>query len=121
MPILAVENSIVIAWGESKALDVVITKDGNPYDISNERLVFTMKKSVDDDLPLVQKDTADVAQFEKVDPLGGRARIYLLPSDTRQDPGEYLFDVWRELSPTDRTRVMKTATIKIEFGVTRFR
>lgn len=118
--ILSPENSLTVIRGTTKTLKVTVTKpDGSYFDITGGRLVFTVKCSIFDDLPTLQKLTTIPAQGAVTIPRQGIAEFYLIPADTQgMKPREYLFDVWLITASGDRFCVVPQSTFVVQPGVT---
>lgn len=114
------QNSISIVRGTSKTLQVTVTKaDGTYYDITGGKLVFTVKRALYEDVPLIQKLTTDAAQGVLTKPREGIAEFYLEPRDTNGlNPQNYIFDVWLITATGDRYVVVAEAVLAITPGVT---
>lgn len=119
--ILAAENEIEIIRGSTKTYELEVVDDHEePVNLTGARVVFTVKCSLSDPAPLIQKDSAvGVAEVDITEPRLGKAEIKMVPSDTRSlDPGEYIFDVWVVLSSGARNPVVGPATFTVKAGVT---
>ena len=93
---LSAENPISIIRGSSRTLELrLVDTQGNERDITDARIIFTVKRAMGDTQPLIQKDSTDPLQIELTSPRTGRARIYLNPGDTRTLAARaYPYDVW---------------------------
>jgi hypothetical protein len=124
MPIQAItilpENALILIRGTSKTLELVVTDaDGKVVDLTGSKVVMTVKASVADTNPLIQKSTDFPAQAELTVPREGKARIYLTPPDTQNlAVKSYVFDVWLVLSSGKRFAVVPPSTFEVQAGVT---
>jgi len=119
--ILGSENQIEIVRGSSKTYELeVLDEDDAPVDITGARVVLTVKCSVSDPTPLVQKDSdGGASQVELTAPREGKAEIKFSPSDTQtMDPGKYTFDVWVVLTSGFRSPVIMPSSFIVQAGVT---
>lgn len=93
---MASGRGISVFRGDSKSLRVdVVRPDGTPYDLSDKRIVLTVKSSPEDSAVVLQKE-ASIG-------VNGSATFALTPEDTELDPEQYTFDI--ELSNLDRSFV----------------
>ena len=125
MPILTVnlspENSLTVIRGASKTLDMTITDTdtGRAADLTGGRIVLTVKESVTDARPVIQKISDEATQAEITLPRSGIARIYLVPADTQNlTLKDYVFDVWVILASGKRYHVIQPSVFTIQPGVT---
>jgi hypothetical protein len=120
MGLMLPENSLEVIRGTSKTLELVITDEsGGVVDLTGARIVFSVKTSPGDPLPLIQKTTDHVAQVEITLPREGKARIYLQPSDTQTlEALQYVFDVWLILTSGKRFAVVPSSIFAVKPGVT---
>lgn len=123
-------NAISIFKGETKDIELPVTRatkqpDGSfadlVVDLTSAKITFTMKKTAEDSRPLIKKTTDDPTEIEVVgDPVDGEALIHLVPADTlNMEPGDYLFDIWIELSPTEHFPLVENAKFELKQPVTR--
>jgi hypothetical protein len=119
-PLLQPTNALTVVRGTSKVLQATITKpDGSYYDITGGRLIFTVKCSVFDDLPTIQKQTTIPAQGAITLPRQGIAEFYFQPSDTQGLAArDYIFDVWLITASGERFCVVQQSTFVVQAGVT---
>lgn len=115
------ENWVEIIRGSSKDLELVIEDDeGEPVDLTGGQIYFTVKKHIDEVVPLIQKSSSDAAQIEFTDPKGGTSRIHLFPGDTYQlELREYTFDIWFINASGKRFVVVPPSTFEVVAGVTK--
>lgn len=113
-------NSLDVIRGSSKTLALtVLDETGAPVDLTGARVIFTVKSSPTDGVPLVQKDSNVPTQVGIDSPRTGEAKIYLQPADTHgMDPIEYIFDVWVVLASGKRYPVVQPSIFRIKPGVT---
>lgn len=119
--ILGPENQIEIYRGASKIYELeVVDGEDHAVDLTGARLVFTVKCSLSDPSPLIQKDSAvGATEIDISHPKEGMAEIKLLPTDTQNmDVGEYIFDVWVVLSSGTRSPVILPSPFMVLAGVT---
>jgi len=117
------KNTIRMIRGTSRTFELSVTaeEDESPVDLAGARVIFSVKRSLDEKVPLIKKDSqAGAAQVAIQAPTkAGKADIYLVPSDTHTlDAGDYLFDVWVILSSGKRYAVVPPSTLTLEAGVT---
>lgn len=119
-PLLQPTNSLTVIRGTSKVLRATLTKpDGSYFDITGGRLILSVKCSVYDDLPTIQKQTTVPAQGSITIPRQGIAEFYLEPADTQGlKPRDYIFDVWLITAAGDRFCVVPQSTFTVQPGVT---
>lgn len=119
--LLGPENEIEIYRGSSKTFELeVVDAEEEVVDLTGARVVFSVKCSLSDPAPLIQKDSdKGVGEVEIAHPLTGIAEIKLVPADTRaMTPGEYIFDVWVVLAGGTRGPVILPSPFKVVAGVT---
>jgi hypothetical protein len=115
------KNAVVVIRGESKTFQItVVDEAGEPVNLTNARLIMTVKPDIREEACLFRKDSdKGAAQIDIDEPKAGKAKIFVVPSDTHnQDCGEYLFDVWVVLTSGKQHPVIKTSTFEIVAGVT---
>lgn len=114
------ENSITIVRGTSKTLRLTVTDTtGQVVDLTGGKLVFTVKCSTYDDLPLIQKLTSTPSEGALTLPREGVAEFYLQPSDTSGlSTKGYVFDVWLITAANDRYSVVGESSFVVVSGVT---
>jgi len=114
------ENALSLIRGTSKTLELVVTDaDGKVVDLTGAKVVMTVKATVTDTNPLIQKSTDVPTQAELTVPREGKARIYLIPSDTQTLAiKQYVFDVWLVLSNGKRHAVVPPSVFEVQAGVT---
>lgn len=114
------ENSLEVVRGSSRTLELTVTdQDSKPVDLTGSRIIFSVKTSANDPLPLIQKTTDQLAQAEVTVPREGKARIYLQPGDTQGLQAlEYVFDVWVILTSGKRYPVVPSSIFAVKPGVT---
>lgn len=119
-PLLLPENSLSVIRGSSKTLGLKVTNpDGSDYNLTGCKLVFTVKPTIYEDLPLIQKLSTDAAQCVITSPRTGDAEFYLVPSDTQGlAPKKYNFDVWLVTASGERFVVVPKSTFEVQSGVT---
>ena len=75
-------NVIHITRGDTGIFSLALTNGGEPYDYSNDTVVFTVKRSVYDTTPLIQKSVTY-----------GQT-VAIAPADTENlGYGKYVYDV----------------------------
>jgi hypothetical protein len=116
------KNTIRLIRGTSKTFLLTVTDEADErVDLAGARIIMSVKRSLDDEHTLIQKDSSKGAtQVEIITPTkGGQANIYLTPSDTNtMDVREYTFDVWVILSSGKRYAVIPPSVLELEAGVT---
>lgn len=120
MTLMYPENAIEIIRGSSKTLALSVSDEtGVPVDLTGAKIYFSIKATLDDPRPLVQKSSDAPTQVEITTPREGKAKIYLQPSDTQNlDPIEYTFDVWAVLANSKRYPVVLPSIFRVKPGVT---
>ena len=124
MPLQAItilpENALSIIRGTSKTLELVVTDaDGKAVNLTGGKVVMTVKATVTDTTPLVQKSSDVPTQAELTVPREGKARIYLVPADTQtMTVRQYVFDVWLVLASGKRFAVVPPSIFEVQAGVT---
>ena len=125
------ENALLVTRGTSKTLQLFVSEshsgpefeDGRrhrrPVDLTGARLLFTVKRRLEDPRPLFQKTSDSGSQIEIINAKAGLAQIYLLPEDTQYlEVRDYLFDAWVVLASGSRLVVIPTSVFSIQAGVT---
>ena len=114
--ILRPENLISVIRGTSKTFELEITDDdGAVVDLTGATLYFTVKAKLEDTNPLIQKKSSDALEIDIYDPRGGKAKIYLNPSDTQTLALKpHIFDVWVVLSSGKRYVVVGPSTFELK-------
>ena len=103
--------------GDSKTYKLILTDGtGNPIDLTNKTVIFTVKKSANDDDSL--------AKIQKVvnshtDPVNGITEINLVPDDTEIEPDTYVFDI--QLSDNQSVHTVATGRFIVKADITRRR
>lgn len=96
--LISPENYFQIIQGSSLALTLTVTDDkGKAFDLTGQRVIFTVKESPAARTPLLQKVSSVPEQIlvSGRDARLGVATIFLVPADTASlRPGKYVFDVW---------------------------
>lgn len=116
-------NTIEVYRGQSKTFELTIKDSTNAaVDLTGASIYFTVKKEVTDTVAIISKTTDDPLQAEILAPnTDGKARIYLIPSDTSVlDVGDYLFDIWVQLSSGKRYPIVEVSKFIIKASVTLF-
>lgn len=120
--LLLSETGLEIIRGTSRTIEIsIIDLDDEAVDIENTRIIMTVKKNVNDALPLIQKSTDSASQIVITSTRGGLAEIYLIPSDTHNlDPRvDYIFDVWIVFPSGERFAIIPPSLFRVTEGVTR--
>lgn len=123
-------SSIELYQGESKDLELEIVKevddvDGNPQeepvDLTSAKVCFTVRKTVDDPVVQIAKDSTNVLDIEILTPTtSGMVMIYLAASDTQNmEPGNYVFDIWVVLSSGKKLPVIEVSDFIVKEPVTK--
>lgn len=124
MPLQAItilpENALILIRGVSKTLELVVTDaEGKAVDLTGGKVVMTVKGTVSDTNPLIQKSSDVPTQAELTVPREGKAKIYLVPADTQTLAiKSYVFDVWLVLSSGKRFAVIPPSVFEVQAGVT---
>jgi hypothetical protein len=119
--ILGPENEIEIYRGSSKTYELtVVDAESEAVDLTSARIVLSVKCALDDQAPLIQKDSnVGAAEVDITHPKEGIAEIKFVPGDTHtMDVGEYIFDVWVVLASGTRGPVILPSPFKVVAGVT---
>ncbi len=113
-------NSLSVIRGASKTYQLTVTdENGASINLTGATVYFTVKKTIQDTEPLIQKKSTDITQINIVSPRAGIAQIFLKPADTAtRDVGDYVFDVWVVLTTGKRYPVVPPTTFEIVSGVT---
>ena len=117
---LVPENSVSIIRGTTKTLQIAVNNpDATATNLTGGKLVLTVKTSLYDDLPLIQKLTTDPAQAVITKPREGLAEFYFEPRDTQGlSPQQYIFDIWFITATGDRYAVVAPTAFIVTAGVT---
>lgn len=91
--------------------------------LTDAKIFFTIKRTIDSDDFEVRKTTSDPAEAVLLVQAGstlGQAKIFLTPTDTIDlDPArDYVYDVWVELVSGKRYAVIKPSALNIRRAVT---
>ncbi len=116
------ENLIEIVRGSSKTIELsVVDLDDKAVDITGARIILSVKRLLNDPVPLIQKSTDNPVQALITVPKGGKAEIYLKPADTHNlDPAiDYLYDLWVVQASGDRFVVVPLSTFRVQDSITR--
>lgn len=92
--------------GDDRTLSLSLRySDGSSVNLTDAKLIFTVKEKVTDsdaDAVIQKKNAAaggSDSQIKIIDPLGGSAEIYIVPSDTENvRSGIYLWDIQATLN-----------------------
>jgi len=109
--------NLEIFRGDSKNYKLILTDNsGNPIDLTGKTVIFTVKKSENDD--------DSNAKIQKVitthtDPVNGKTEISLLPDDTELEPDTYIFDI--QLSDNQFVHTVVTGRFIVKADITRRR
>lgn len=120
MSILLPENAVTVIQGTSKTLSLTV-KDGNGdvVNLTGATVYFTVKKSLQERDPVIQKISTDSLQIEIPNPTDGTAKIFIIPEDTSVlATCRYKYDVLVELSSGDRFVVVGPSVFEVKPGVT---
>jgi hypothetical protein len=86
-----------------------------PYDLTGVTIVFSVRRTTYEQIPLIFKTSASSPQILITDIKGGEARIFLVPEDTHDiDPGFYYLAVWLILPTGERISVIEDAQLQVE-------
>ena len=120
--ILAGENQITISRGESATIFLQVLDSTNAVvDLTGGKVYFTVKVTVKDTTPLIQKTSDLITQIVITYPRLGKCEIILDASNTNTlDVGTYTYDIWVMLSSGKKYPVIKPSVFEIEESVTRF-
>ena len=101
--------------GDNKTLRVsIVDSCGDPVDTTGWIIEFTLRVSADAAASLVTKTSATPGEIDAVIADEGIWDINLLPADTQQVPGTYVFDVQgttADVTPKIYTVIKDTLTI----------
>lgn len=67
----------------TKLLIQAANDDGSVRDITSDTLIFEARLKVADSTPLISKTSNNPSQIDKVNPVQGKAHIYIMPIDTQ--------------------------------------
>lgn len=123
-------SSIELYQGESKDLELEIVKevddvDGNaqeePVDLTSAKVCLTVRKTVEDQVIQIAKDSTNVLDIEILSPAtDGMVMIYLVSDDTQNmEPGKYVFDIWVVLSSGKKLPVIEVSEFIVKAAVTK--
>ena len=118
--ILTTENSIEMYKGTSKTFVLSVVDENNVIvDLTGATIYFTVKDGIGEVNPLVQKKSSNALEIDIFDPRGGKAKIYLSPSDTQALALKpRVFDVWVVLSSGKRYVVIPPSDFVLKPPVT---
>lgn len=115
---------LTILRGSSKTLLLTVRDKGkNLVNLTDAKIFFTIKRTIDDTDPLVRKTSANASEAVLLAQSGatlGQAQIFLTPTDTiGVDPArDYVYDVWVELVSGKRYPVIKPSALDMRRAVT---
>jgi hypothetical protein len=115
---------LTILRGSSKTLLLTVKDAGkNLVNLTNAKVIFTIKRSIDSDDFLVRKTTDVAAEAVLLAQSGstlGQAQIFLTPTDTLEatPARDYVYDVWVELVSGKRYPVIKPSQLDLRRAVT---
>ena len=114
------ENALLVTRGSSKTLQLTVrNRHRKPQDLTGARILFTVKRTLQDSKPLISKTTDHSSQILFTNPKVGQAQIFILPEDTQYlEIRDYLFDVWVVLASGNRYVVVPTSIFSLQAGVT---
>lgn len=98
--------------GNTVKLPITFKMNGTPIDITGVKVYFTLKKRLDEEIPVLQKiiDT-------HTNPALGQTEILLLPDETKIEATEYNWDITVEFNPNDIVTI-KNGKVKVLQGTT---
>lgn len=113
-------NAFKVIRGSTKSFNMITKdEDGNVLDLTGGRVLFTVKRDIEDPTPLIQKDSRVTGQIVITNPRAGSVAIKLVPADTAKlDPRLYLFDVWVVLADGSRYPVVPPSELEVVQSVT---
>ena len=123
MTLLSGDNALSFEQGASKTLQVTIQyPDGKPVVLQDVKLIFTMKRKVEDALPLIVKTSDLVTEILITNIKAGKARIYIQSGDTAWlTPQDYTYDIWLIFTLTNKRHpVVRPSVLELTPSVTRF-
>lgn len=99
-------NEIYVTRGDSGTLEIKMEKDdGEEYDFSNDRVVFSVKRKPCDFNPLIQKEAVD-------------GKVKIEPDDTKNLPfGTFFYDVVLYIGEGTNTETIATVITPTAFIV----
>lgn len=106
--------------GENKTfLLTVLDEERNPANLTGATITFTVRKDFDT-AAVITKTSATPGEIDILaPPTDGLAKIFLVPADTSGlAPGQYIYDVWVELSGGEKINVITPSRFIIGQGVT---
>jgi hypothetical protein len=115
---------LTILRGSSKTLLLTVRDKGkNLVNLTDAKIFFTIKRTIDSDDYLVRKTSANASEAVLLAQSGdtlGQAQIFLTPTDTiGVDPArDYVYDVWVELVSGKRYPVVKPSALDMRRAVT---
>jgi len=101
-------QTIEITNGEDKTINIAVEDEsGVPVDITNGKLIFTVKDNTEESLIQIQKTTDTPGEIDFVDAANGLADLFLIPADTENiRHGDYAFDLWLEEVGGERRNIV---------------
>lgn len=91
-----IRPDLEIIRGDSETITFIISEDGEPVDLTDATVFFTVKPSISDDAETDDDDASAVIEKEVTshsDPTEGETLIELSNTDTDIDAGEYYYDI----------------------------
>lgn len=128
--ITASSNSIDLYQTESRDIDLLVVEDvpdvngvlvQQPMDLTGATVTFSVRDDVSSPTLLIGKDSTDSSKIEITLPMtSGEVVIHIVPGDTQHmEPGEYVFDIWVELSSGKRIPIVPPSEFLIKEAVTK--
>lgn len=121
MSVLDPKNALQVIRGTSKTLLLTVadSSTAKPVNLTGARVIFTVKRRLEDQNPVIQKTSDYSTQVLLTTPTAGQAEIYLTPSDTQTlEVKDYVFDIWVVLASGKRYAVVPPSVFSLKAGVT---
>lgn len=115
-------QTIEVFKGQSKTWLLTLKEDpgGGPANLTGAKLYFTVRKNISDATATFEKTSDVITEIEILVPeIDGKANVFLSPSDTNNlAVGDYVYDMWVELSSGTRHPIIDPSPFIIKTPVT---
>lgn len=126
MTFLDADNAIAVVRGATRSFALrVANDDGTPVNLTDARILCTVKARKSDEQPVIRKDSQAMGSppaFTRTgaDDRTGVVTLNLYPRDTHNlEPGVYPYDVWVLFGDGRRVPVIPESTLEILDSITR--
>ena len=114
-----------VTQGEDLTYDLTVRdKNGAVVDITGYQVRFQVRHKTADAAAnaMISKTSAVSTEIDIYDPVNGKARIFIDPSDTlaaaKFKPGDYYYDVWVVTTASKQHQIIRASTFRVNHRVT---